>query len=109
MGTRQPQLQHLAALLKVIQLWAEVEGTLRGEEAEPPTMGHPPSTPLPSTHLPLLGSLPQHLQWPLRLRHSERRHTGLGRMGVLRDMGVLRNMGEHTPKTQEREDQVSLP
>lgn len=47
MGTCQPQLQHPAALLEVVQLRAEVEGTLWGEEAEPPAMGCPLPTPPP--------------------------------------------------------------
>lgn len=45
-GTCQPQLQRLVVPLEGIQLRAEVEGTLRREEAElPPAMGYPPCTP----------------------------------------------------------------
>lgn len=95
MGTRQPQLQRPPVPLEGVQLRAEVEGTLQGEEAKPPAMGYPlchPPLPCHCTHLPLPGSVPQHLEWPLRLRHGERWHTGLWRMGV------LRGMGEGTPK-----------
>lgn len=51
MGTCQPQLQRPAALLKVVQLRAEVEGTLWGEEAEPPAMGWGTPSPHPCQQL----------------------------------------------------------
>lgn len=107
MGTCQPQLQWPGALLELVQLWAEVEGTLRGEEAEHPAMGYPPSTPPPATHLPFLGSLPQHLQWPLRLRHSECRHTGLRIVGLVtwRCSGTCRN----TPQKHKRRGKARSP
>lgn len=105
-GTCQPQLQSPAALLKVIQLRAEVEGTLWGEEAEPPCHGVPPHP-----H-------PQH-QIQLTLRSWARSlSTSSGRSGCTTvnagtpgwGGGGAQGHGEHTPKAQQqRENQVSLP